>query len=173
RGLRGRALVGSGGRNPAARARIPRPRACPPRDHHRQGPPARLRARAGPARRHGAHDRVDRAVGRARARGRLAPGHRARPGPDEGHLVTGAEAYRRRIEASLADGSRFAGLYAASDGSLVRTLLAAPGGSIQLETVTVEEGGVPSIVDLAGAAGGGGGEAAGPHGAPLPGRTSP
>ena len=67
--------------------------------------------------------------------------------------MTGAESYRRRIEASLAEGNRFAGLYAASDGSLVRTLLAAPGGSIQLETVTVEDGGVPSIVDLAEAAG--------------------
>jgi Ni,Fe-hydrogenase III large subunit len=67
--------------------------------------------------------------------------------------VTGVESYRRRIEASLADGNRFAGLYAASDGSLVRTLLARPDGSIQLETVTVEDGGVPSIVDLAGAAG--------------------
>jgi Ni,Fe-hydrogenase III large subunit len=67
--------------------------------------------------------------------------------------VTGAESYRRRIEASLADGNRFLALYAASDGSLVRTLLAAPDGSIQRETVQSEDGGIPSIVDLAGAAG--------------------
>ena len=75
----------------------------------------------------------------ARPRGYLAPGYRARPGSDEGHLVTGAESYRRRIEAALANGNRFAGLYATSDGSLVRTLLAAPGGSIQPETVDGEE----------------------------------
>jgi hypothetical protein len=67
--------------------------------------------------------------------------------------VIAAEPYRRRIEAALANGNRFAGLYATSDGSLVRTLLAAPGGSIRPETVTVQNGEVPSIVDLAGAAG--------------------
>ena len=67
--------------------------------------------------------------------------------------MIGAESYRRRIEAALANGNRFAGLYATSDGSLVRTLLAAPGGSIRPETVTVKNGEVPSIVDLAGAAG--------------------
>jgi Ni,Fe-hydrogenase III large subunit len=85
--------------------------------------------------------------------------------------VTSAESYRRQIEASLADGNRFAGLYTASDGSLVRTLLARPGGSIQLETVTVENGGVPSIVDLAGAAGWDEREAHDLHGVRFAGHT--
>jgi Ni,Fe-hydrogenase III large subunit len=64
-----------------------------------------------------------------------------------------AESYRERVGAALAGGSRFAGLYATSDGSLVRALLADPDGSTRLETVATEGGVVPSIIDLAPAAG--------------------
>ena len=61
--------------------------------------------------------------------------------------------YRERVGAALADGSRFAGLHATSGGTLVRTLLADPDGTTRLETVAAEDGVVPSIVDLAPAAG--------------------
>ena len=61
--------------------------------------------------------------------------------------------YRERIALALADGSRFAGLYANADGTLVRTLLAAPDGTTRLESVTCEQGVVPTIVDLTPAAG--------------------
>jgi Ni,Fe-hydrogenase III large subunit len=62
-------------------------------------------------------------------------------------------AYRDRIAAALGDGWRFAGLHATSNGAFVRTLLTAPDGSTRLETVAVDDGRVPSIVDLAPAAG--------------------
>jgi Ni,Fe-hydrogenase III large subunit len=61
--------------------------------------------------------------------------------------------YRDRIATGLGDGWRFAGLHATSDGALVRTLLAAPDGSTRIQTVDVDDGSVPSIVDLAPAAG--------------------
>ena len=61
--------------------------------------------------------------------------------------------YRDRVAAALGDGWRFAGLHATSDGAFVRTLLAAPDGSTRLETVEADDGRVPSIVDLAPAAG--------------------
>ena len=63
------------------------------------------------------------------------------------------DSYRARVAEALSDGRRFAGLYAAAGGSLVRTLLTAADGSTRLETVAVVDGGVPSIVDLAPAAG--------------------
>ena len=61
--------------------------------------------------------------------------------------------YRERIAAALADGWHFAGLHASSDGRLVRTLLADGRGATRLETTEADEGVVPSIVDLAPAAG--------------------
>jgi Ni,Fe-hydrogenase III large subunit len=61
--------------------------------------------------------------------------------------------YRERVGAALADGARFAGLHATSDGALVRTLLADQDGTTRLETVAAQEGVVPSIIDLAPAAG--------------------
>jgi Ni,Fe-hydrogenase III large subunit len=61
--------------------------------------------------------------------------------------------YRERIAAALADGARFAGLHASAGGAAVRALLARPDGSTRLETAAVENGRVPSIVDLAPAAG--------------------
>ena len=64
-----------------------------------------------------------------------------------------AASYRERVGAALDAGSRFAGLHATADGALVRTLLAEPNGTARLETVASEEGVVPSIVDLAPAAG--------------------
>jgi Ni,Fe-hydrogenase III large subunit len=60
--------------------------------------------------------------------------------------------YRERIVAALADGWRFAGLHAAAGGTAVRTLLARVNGSTRIETVAVEDGRVPSIVDLVPAA---------------------
>jgi Ni,Fe-hydrogenase III large subunit len=61
--------------------------------------------------------------------------------------------YHDRIRAALADGDRFAGLYATADGSLVRVALAEADGSIRLESLAVANGRVPTIVDLAPAAG--------------------
>jgi Ni,Fe-hydrogenase III large subunit len=61
--------------------------------------------------------------------------------------------YHERVALALAEGSRFAGLHATADARLVRTLLAAPDGTMHLESVAVDEGVVPSIVELAPAAG--------------------
>ena len=58
--------------------------------------------------------------------------------------------YRDRIAAALDDGCRFAGLYAVRDG--LRVALVAPGGALRLEPVAVENGRVPTIVDVAPAA---------------------
>jgi len=54
--------------------------------------------------------------------------------------------YRERIAAALDDGLRFAGLYAT--GSVVRVALVGPDGVLRLESVEVENGRVPTIVDL-------------------------
>jgi Ni,Fe-hydrogenase III large subunit len=59
--------------------------------------------------------------------------------------------YRSRIARSLESGARFAGSHAA--GGTVRTALVLEDGSIHLESVPVVDGTVPSIVDLAPAAG--------------------
>jgi Ni,Fe-hydrogenase III large subunit len=59
--------------------------------------------------------------------------------------------YRDRIAAALDSGHRFAGLYASP--GVVRTVLVAPDGVLQLEPVAVEDGRVPTIIDLTGAAG--------------------
>jgi len=58
--------------------------------------------------------------------------------------------YRDRIAAALGDGCRFAGLYAS--GERVRVVLAAPDGSLRLESAAAEDGRIPTIVDLAAAA---------------------
>jgi Ni,Fe-hydrogenase III large subunit len=60
--------------------------------------------------------------------------------------------YRAAIEEALADGWRFAGLHAL-DGGTVRTLLVDHGGAVRVESVSAEAGVVPTIVDLASAAG--------------------
>ena len=61
--------------------------------------------------------------------------------------------YRDRIAAALAEGWRFAGLHAAEKGSVVRALLVRADGAARLETAAVADGRVPSVVDLAPAAG--------------------
>jgi Ni,Fe-hydrogenase III large subunit len=61
--------------------------------------------------------------------------------------------YRDRIEDALESGWRLGALYATAGGGLVRTLLVGQDGEIRVETATAEGGAVPSIVDLAPAAG--------------------
>ena len=58
--------------------------------------------------------------------------------------------YRDRVAAALDDGLRFAGLYAT--GAVVRVVLAGPDGALRLESVEVQNGRVPTIVDLTAAA---------------------
>jgi Ni,Fe-hydrogenase III large subunit len=61
--------------------------------------------------------------------------------------------YRDTVAQALADGWRFGDLHASDGGDVVRTLLVADDGATRLETVAAEGGAVPSIVDLAPAAG--------------------
>jgi Ni,Fe-hydrogenase III large subunit len=65
----------------------------------------------------------------------------------------GARGYREAVESALADGQRFAGLHASDRGSVVHAAFVAPGGEIRLESLRVEGGAAPTIVDLAPAAG--------------------
>jgi Ni,Fe-hydrogenase III large subunit len=69
-------------------------------------------------------------------------------------LQTGA-AYRERIASALADGWSFASLHALTGdgGPLVRTVLSSPGGDLRYESANATSAGVPTIVDLAPAAG--------------------
>ena len=60
--------------------------------------------------------------------------------------------YRDRIGRALADGLRFAGLYATAGGAVVRVALARPEGGMHIESEPVEDGRLPTIVDLAPAA---------------------
>jgi len=57
--------------------------------------------------------------------------------------------YRTALEAALTDGYRAAGLHASAGGSIVRVALQAPDGALRLESAAVEDGAVPTIVDLA------------------------
>jgi Ni,Fe-hydrogenase III large subunit len=61
--------------------------------------------------------------------------------------------YRERIAAARADGWRFAGLHATSDGACVRTLLSHASGATRLESAVAVQGSVPSIVEMFPAAG--------------------
>ncbi len=61
--------------------------------------------------------------------------------------------YRRRIEEALQSGWGFAGLHAAEGGAVVRVVLADAAGAMRIETCAVEDGAVPTIVDLTPAAG--------------------
>jgi Ni,Fe-hydrogenase III large subunit len=63
------------------------------------------------------------------------------------------QSYREEISRARAEGWRFAGLHATSNGTSVRTLLANSTGATRLETVAAQAGVVPSIVDLFPAAG--------------------
>jgi Ni,Fe-hydrogenase III large subunit len=71
-----------------------------------------------------------------------------------GLLPTG-ESYRETVAAALADGWRFASLHATTDHGrpAVRTLLSSPAGDLRLESADVTGGSVPTIVDIAPAAG--------------------
>jgi Ni,Fe-hydrogenase III large subunit len=62
--------------------------------------------------------------------------------------------YRARVVEALAGGARLASLYASSEGTqpVIRAVLCRPGGGLQVETVAVRDGQVPSIVDVAPAA---------------------
>ena len=60
--------------------------------------------------------------------------------------------YRDRIGEALANGSRFASLYATAAGDVVRVALTTPDGGVRLEHVDVQDGHVPTIVDLTAAA---------------------
>ena len=61
--------------------------------------------------------------------------------------------YREAVETALADGDRFAGLHASGGGSVVHAALLAPGGDLRLVSARAEDGVVPTVVDLAPAAG--------------------
>jgi Ni,Fe-hydrogenase III large subunit len=61
--------------------------------------------------------------------------------------------YRSAVADALAAGHRFAGLHATNGGAAVRAVLLAPDGSATVETVAARDRTVPSIVDLAPAAG--------------------
>ncbi|MFN8224730.1 MAG: NADH-quinone oxidoreductase subunit C [Gaiellales bacterium] len=63
------------------------------------------------------------------------------------------EAYRETVEAALASGWVFAGLHAAEQGRTVRALLVSPDGECRLESISATDGRVPTLVDLARAAG--------------------
>jgi len=65
------------------------------------------------------------------------------------------ETYRDAVAAALADGWTFASLHATTDHGTpaVRTLLSSPTGDLRLESVDAGGGSVPTIVDIAPAAG--------------------
>jgi Ni,Fe-hydrogenase III large subunit len=61
--------------------------------------------------------------------------------------------YREAVETALVDGHRFAGLHASADGAVVHTALLGPDGELRLQSARAKDGAVPTIVDLAPAAG--------------------
>ena len=68
-------------------------------------------------------------------------------------LAQDADGYRGAVATALADGERFAGLHAAAGGALVHTVLLGADGEARLVTARAANGVVPTIVDLAPAAG--------------------
>jgi Ni,Fe-hydrogenase III large subunit len=64
-----------------------------------------------------------------------------------------AASYRDAVAGALEGGARFAGLYASEGGKVVRAALVDRDGAVSLESVAAEKGIVPTIVDLAPAAG--------------------
>lgn len=104
--------------------------------------------------------------------GELPPTNRAVPAPasgaEAGHaeiaeidgfvetacsLTLPASSYRAHVAEALAAGWRFAGLHVAPGDTAIRTLLVAADGATRLVTVPTRDGRVPSVVDLAPAAG--------------------
>jgi Ni,Fe-hydrogenase III large subunit len=67
--------------------------------------------------------------------------------------VNGEATYRDSVARALAEGARFGGLHAADGGAVVRALLWSVDGTPRLEAAAADAGRVPSIVDLAPAAG--------------------
>ena len=65
----------------------------------------------------------------------------------------GAPSYRHALAGALEGGARFAGLHAADGGKVVRVALVGRDGEVSLVSVAVEAGVVPTIADLAPAAG--------------------
>ena len=155
RRLRGGPLLGCSRNGRAARARLPRPRARAARDDGGQGSaPCAGAGRRSQARR--ARRCVARSAARALRRCALAARIQLRRGAAAGNRMSEHQdggSYRDEVEDALARGWRFAGLHATSDGTRVRALLADATGATRLETVLAREGAVPSIVDLAPAAG--------------------
>ncbi|MDQ1288289.1 MAG: hypothetical protein QG622_1854 [Actinomycetota bacterium] len=88
--------------------------------------------------------------------GMLRPRGAGGRGPDGPGAPRGGgedpRSYRDRVEAALAAGRRFAGLHVGAGGDVVRTLLVAPDGTAELIGTSVDDGAVPSIVDLVPAA---------------------
>ena len=68
-------------------------------------------------------------------------------------MTTATDTYRDTVVQALDAGHRFGGLYATDAGRSVRTVLLAPDGAPMVHTVTCVDGVVPSMVDLAPAAG--------------------
>ena len=68
-------------------------------------------------------------------------------------IVHDAASYRDAVANALAGGSRFGGLHASEGGRVVRAALVTPAGLVDLVSVRVEDGCVPTVVDLAPAAG--------------------
>jgi Ni,Fe-hydrogenase III large subunit len=73
----------------------------------------------------------------------------APPAPDDGAPPS---SYRDRVAAALAAGRRFAGLHVGAGDDCVRALFVGQDGASELIGVAVEEGAVPSVVDLVPAA---------------------
>ena len=68
-------------------------------------------------------------------------------------ILHDAASYRDVVAGALAGGSRFGGLHASEGGRVVRVALVGPDGLVDLVSVTAEGGIVPTVVDLAPAAG--------------------
>jgi Ni,Fe-hydrogenase III large subunit len=64
-----------------------------------------------------------------------------------------ARGYRQAVETALAEGDRFAGLHASAGGSVVHAAILGRDGDVRLESARAEAGVVPTVVDLAPAAG--------------------
>jgi Ni,Fe-hydrogenase III large subunit len=62
-------------------------------------------------------------------------------------------AYRDQVANALAEGARFAALYAAEHGQVVRAVFVDPDGSTRIESVNPVDGAVPTVVDVVPAAG--------------------
>jgi Ni,Fe-hydrogenase III large subunit len=60
--------------------------------------------------------------------------------------------YRAAVAGALADGWRCAGVHATAGGNVIRAVLVSPAGALRVESVSVVDGRVPSLVEVAPAA---------------------